>query len=137
VSGGDDSTVSLGISAVTPTEFEVVLTAEDETPDRYRAHAASLDGVALANVQAIDESGTPGKWTLARYTLHRPDLMGIEMAREDALKDPRAGSNVRDLARKHLRAGDLFEPFCACVRAAPSRSADAHATRTAGSMLPR
>lgn len=104
------------ITAVSPTQYEVVMGAADEKPSRFHAHSARLGGVAVANVQETDEAGAPAKWVLARYTLYRPSVLEIEIGSERALKGASEGSALRDRARQRLKAGDLFDQYCVCVR---------------------
>jgi hypothetical protein len=126
----DDSaeTALLSITAVSPTRFDATLGAADEKPSRYQAHSARLDGVALANVQELEEDGTPRQWVLARYALLRPNVLEVSIASDDALKGPDTAGAPRERARRHLKAGDLFDQFCVCVRV---KAASAPATRAA------
>lgn len=114
-----DDTVVFSIKQGSGADLDVEMIEAGKPPDRYRAQPAKLDGMPLANVQEIGEDGKPGKWVLARYTLHRPNLLEMEIAQEKAFEGAPAGTSPREVARKHLKAGDLFEPFCACVRMRP------------------
>jgi hypothetical protein len=113
----DDETVRLTFTKTSEAAYDVVLTPPDENEkkDRYRASSARLDGAALVNVQQVAEDGTPGKWVLIRYTLHKPALLELEVA-ADAVFEAEKKAPPREVASRHLKAGDLFEPFCACVR---------------------
>src|SRR5262249_29407554 len=114
VAPDDDDPVILSISKTTGTDYDVVLAPRDEKPDRYRASGARLDGALLANVQEMGEDGTPGKWVLARYMLHRANVLELEIADEKAFKGE--SGTPAEIARRHLQKGDLFASFCVCVR---------------------
>jgi hypothetical protein len=117
VSPHDEETVRFTFTRTSGTNYDVVLTPADENekPDRYRASSARLDGTALVNVQQVAEDGRLGKWVLVRYTLHRPALLELEIASRTVFEAEKQAP-PREAARRHLKAGDLFEPFCACVR---------------------
>jgi hypothetical protein len=116
VAEDDAKTALLSITAVNPTRFDVTLGEDDEKPSHYQAHSARLDGMALANVQEFEEDGKPGQWVLAHYALLRPNVLEVSIATDDALKGPDTANAPRERARRHLKAGDLFDQFCVCVR---------------------
>ena len=120
------------ITAVSPTQYDVVMGAADEKPSLFHVHSARLGGAAVANVQEADVGGTK-KWVLARYTLFRPSILEIEIGSEQALKDAGEGAALRDRARQRLKAGDLFDQYCVCVRV---RAASAPGTSAAPAPCP-
>lgn len=126
----------LSISVVSPTQYDLVMGAADEQPSRYHAHSARLNGVPLANVQQLDEDGTPGKWVLARYTLLRPAVLQLEIASDHALEGPDEGGAPRARALQRLKKGDLFDQFCVCVRVLKAKEAGVSAPATSAAPAP-
>lgn len=118
----EDDPVFLAIARVSATEYAVAMGERDEAPDQYRALSARLEGVAVANVQEIDDEGRPGKWVLARYRLRPRSGLDIQIAGEKAFKGEGEGASARDIARRRLKAGNLFEPFCVCARMAATKN---------------
>jgi len=126
----------LSISVVSATQYELVMGAADEKPSRYHAYSARLGGVTLANVQQVDEDGTPGKWVLARYTLLRPTVLQLEIASDHALEGSDEGGAPRERARRRLKKGDLFDQFCVCVRVLKAKEAGASAPAKSAAPAP-
>jgi hypothetical protein len=121
VGTGGNELLVLKIASLEPATFVLTVPGEPNTPP-MRFHSATLAGKPVLNVENADppHEGRQ-KWALARYTLHRPNLVEFEVAREEPFKEVPAGAGLADVAARALRRGELFDQFCACVRAEPSR----------------
>ena len=66
------------------------------------------------NVEAM-EPADKRFWSLARFTLHRPDVLQIELAKEEPFRQAPADS-PRTVVARALERGDLFADWCVCAR---------------------
>ena len=62
--------------------------------------------------------GEPRKWTLARFTLHTPNVLRLEGARNDVFGDATTAQQRERILAAALKSGVLFADFCVCMRAA-------------------
>lgn len=76
----------LTVSRVGDRTYRAEFTDGEEEPTVFSAYAVTLGRKRLLNAQQI-EDGQPGKWTLARYTLHTPTVLHIEFARDEPFRD--------------------------------------------------
>jgi hypothetical protein len=115
VGHGSSDVMLLTITSPRPALFEATAPDEPGEPP-IRLHGASLAGKPLLNAEQQDRDGKKS-WALVRYTLYHADLLEFQVAREEPFKGAPAGASLADLAARALDRGELFEGFCACVRA--------------------
>jgi hypothetical protein len=89
----------------------------DDAPAVFSAYAVTFASQRILNAQEVVE-GEPRKWTLARYTLHTPDVLRLEAARNDAFGEATTPEQREKILAAALKGGELFADFCVCMRAA-------------------
>lgn len=104
----------ISFSRVDATEVRAAVHAGDEDPGPFRLKSAKSGGTQLVNVEAL-EPADKKFWSLARFTLHRPDVLQIELAREEPFRQAPADGPGTVVARA-LERGDLFADWCVCAR---------------------
>jgi hypothetical protein len=89
----------------------------DDSPSVFVAYAVTLSSERILNAQEFVH-GEARKWTLARYTLHTPNVLRLEAARHDVLGEPTTPEQREKVLAAALKDGTLFADFCVCMRAA-------------------
>ena len=87
----------------------------EDKPAVFVAYAVRFEGKLLLNAQLI-EDGDPGKWTLVRYTLYRPNVLHIEFARDEPFREATTSGQRMGVLKRELRGAQLFEDYCTCIR---------------------
>ena len=86
-------------------------------PGVFIAYAVTFRSARILNAQEVVD-GEPRKWTVARYTLHTPNVLRLEAARHDAFGDATTPEQREKVLAAAVKGGDLFADFCVCMRAA-------------------
>jgi len=89
----------------------------DESPTVFVAYAVKFQSERILNAQEFVH-GEPRKWTLARFTLHTPNVLRLEAARNDVFGDATTADQRERILAAALKSGVLFADFCVCMRAA-------------------
>ena len=89
----------------------------DDSPTVFVAYAVTSGSERILNAQEFVH-GEARKWTLARYTLHTPNVLRLEGARGDAFGDATTAEQREKILAATLKSGVLFADFCVCMRAA-------------------
>jgi hypothetical protein len=89
----------------------------DDTPTVFTAYAVTFRSERILNAQELVH-GEARKWTLARYTLHTPNVLRLEGARQDVLGEATTPEQREKVLAAAIKGGDLFADFCVCMRAA-------------------
>jgi len=89
----------------------------DESPTVFVGYAVTFQSERILNVQEFVH-GEPRKWTLARFTLHTPNVLRLEAARSDVFGDATTADQRQGILAAALKSGVLFTDFCVCMRAA-------------------
>jgi hypothetical protein len=103
----------LDIRATTGGHYE--MTARGPASEQPLTTDVFLTDLAEGRVMSVhDKSKTEApSWYLARYTLHRPYLLEIELAREEPFKD---AADPMTVLRKGLGSPGVFVPLFTCMR---------------------
>jgi len=88
----------------------------DDTPSVFVGYAVTFGSERILNVQEFVH-GEPRKWTLARFTLHTPNVLRLEGARHDVFGDATTADQREKILAAALKSGVLFADFCVCMRA--------------------
>lgn len=89
----------------------------DDKPTVFVGYAVTFQSQRILNVQEFVH-GEPRKWTLARFTLHTPNVLRLEGARSDVFGDATTADQRERILAAALKSGVLFADFCVCMRAA-------------------
>lgn len=89
----------------------------DDSPTVFVAYAVTSGSERILNAQEFVH-GEPRKWTLARYTLHTPNVLRLEGAHGDVFGDATTAEQREKVLASSLKSGVLFADFCVCMRAA-------------------
>jgi len=89
----------------------------DDAPSVFVAYAVTFGSERILNAQEFVH-GEPRKWTLARFTLHTPNVLRLEGARHDVFGDATTADQREKILAAALKSGVLFADFCVCMRAA-------------------
>ena len=89
----------------------------DDDPAVFVGYAVTFHSERILNVQEFVH-GEPRKWTLARFTLHTPNVLRLEAARHDVFGDATTADQRQEILAAALKSGVLFADFCVCMRAA-------------------
>jgi hypothetical protein len=89
----------------------------DDKPSVFVGYAVTFGSERILNVQEFVH-GEPRKWTLARFTLHTPNVLRLEAARADVFGDATTADQREKILAAALKSGVLFADFCVCMRAA-------------------
>lgn len=87
----------------------------DDEPTVFSAYAVTFASERLVNAQEV-VAGEPKKWTVARYTLYRRNLLHLEFAREEAFRGAATPAERSKTLGRALKDGQVFEDFSTCVR---------------------
>lgn len=105
-------------------QYYSMIATEGEKPVHYRAHSTDVKGTPILNIQEIDSSASSDKrrWIFSRYTLLRPDVLQLEIVRDDAFKgiEP-SPSSVVEVVERNIQNQVFYNDFCTCVRSAEKR----------------
>lgn len=121
VQGGRSENSVLLITAMSFDEkqYYVELNTAGEKPLRYRAFSTAIEGERLLNLQELDVR-TPvpqRKWVFVRYTLLKPNILQVELVKDEALKGVGPSpSAVRDFMERNVTNRELYRDFCVCTR---------------------
>jgi len=114
VSSASEEPHVISFSRVDATELRAVVHAGDDDPGPFRLKSAKAGAAQLVNVEAL-EAANKKPWSLARFTLHRADVLQIELAREEPF-DQAPSDSPRTVVPRALERGDLFADWCVCAR---------------------
>jgi hypothetical protein len=89
----------------------------DGAPSVFFAYAVTFASERIVNAQEVVD-GEPRKWTLARYTLHSPNVLRLEAADHEAFEKATTPEQREKVLAAGLKGGQLFGDFCVCIRAA-------------------
>jgi hypothetical protein len=89
----------------------------DDKPSVFVGYAVTFGSERIVNVQEFVH-GEPRKWTLARFTLHTPNVLRLEAARHDVFGDATTADPREKILAAALKSGVVFADFCVCMRAA-------------------
>jgi hypothetical protein len=89
----------------------------DESPTVFVAYGVTFRSERILNAQEFVH-GEARKWTLARYTLHTPNVLRLEGAQHDALGEATTPEQREKALAAAIKDGTLFADFCVCIRAA-------------------
>jgi len=117
VSPDGDGVETLTVSAGPDRRYRAEVAGTDEKPFVFTGYPVTFESQKVVNVQELVD-GEPRKWTLVRYTLHRPTVLHLEGARREPLEGARTVEERARAARSALKEGRLFDDFCVCIRAA-------------------
>ena len=121
VQGGEKENKPFLITAMPFDEkqYYVGLDMEGEKAIHYRAFSAAIKGTTLLNLQELDPKTATSerKWIFIRYTLLKPNILQVELVRNEAFKgtDP-SPSAVREVVEKKIESPEFYQDFCLCTR---------------------
>lgn len=111
---GDVATIE--VTRKTDRVYAITFRAPGENPDRYEAHASSVNGTTLLNVRELEK--TNQSWVFARYAFLRPSVLEVQLVSDTLLKGAEGPAPVlRQALEKHQANPSLYSDFCVCVRA--------------------
>jgi hypothetical protein len=108
---------TLTVSARPDRRYRAEFDDGDETPAVFTAYAVTFHEGRILNAQELVH-GEPRKWTVARYTLHTPNVLRLEAARHDAFGEATTPEQREKILAAAVKGGELFTDFCVCMRAA-------------------
>jgi hypothetical protein len=110
----NDSIGKLTLTSIPDGRVRAEFTDAPGDPTVFEAYAVAFEGSVLVNAELIAD-GERRQWTVARYTLYRPNLLHIESLRYDALRG--TPDSDRSAALRTLLAADrAFDDYCTCLR---------------------
>jgi hypothetical protein len=119
-SDDDEEAATFRVSVARERVYAVVVEAKGEDPERYEAHRSSLGEGSVLNVR-ISAPRFPTKgWTLARYSFLLPDVVRVQLVKEDSVRPASVSSTALRQAVEAALLADGFEDYCVCVRAKDS-----------------
>ncbi|HXB54305.1 MAG TPA: hypothetical protein VN461_05950 [Vicinamibacteria bacterium] len=118
--GSDVEAATLTVGRKTDVVYAIAFQEGQGEAERYEAHASLLKGTTLLNVKDLDPRLPAKPWTLARYSLLRPDVLHVEVVGKKLLTGALASpaSLRKELERLYDRP-DLYQDLMVCVRVRP------------------
>jgi hypothetical protein len=104
--------LTLKVTEPSPRQYRAEFDGGEDEPLVQLASIVRFQGQELLNVQ--DEES--GKWTVARHTLYRPELLHLEMLQDAAFQDAEDSAARLAILKKGLKDGKAFEDYCTCIR---------------------
>ena len=100
-------------------QYYVGLDMEGEKAIHYRAFSAAIKGTTLLNLQELypKTATSERKWIFIRYTLIKPNILQVELAKDEAFKGiDHSPSAVREVVEKKIASPEFYIDFCLCTR---------------------
>lgn len=118
VSGDEDEegTFTLTVVRQSATSYSVSVAESDEKASRFEAFLVGAGENVLANVKDT-ETESADRWTLARHTLYRSDVLHLQAIDYEKYKAQR--KDIPAALKDPKRRDDLFIDWCTCVRVRP------------------
>jgi hypothetical protein len=113
--GDEVETLTVGTAA--DRRYRVGLAGGEDKPSVFTAYPVTFESQKVVNIQEVVD-GQARKWTLVRYTLHRPTVLHVEFAHHEPFEGAATAEQRLKVLREELKEGRLFGDFCVCIRAA-------------------
>jgi hypothetical protein len=99
--------------------YSIRFQEEGGKPDLYEGYASQVKGHTVLNVRDLDPRSPTKAWTFARHSFLLPDVLRVQLANDEELKDVEHTPAALRAALERLDgSANLYVDFCVCVRAA-------------------